>query len=44
MTQLHNSVRLGLITVNSHSCSQDSTLIGVYTNGEAQEESKAKKQ
>ncbi len=44
MTQLQNSVRLGIITVNSHSCSQDSTLIGVYRNGEAQKEPKAKKQ
>ena len=35
MTQLQNSVRLGLITVNSHSCSQNSTLIGVYKNGKA---------
>lgn len=43
MTQLHNSVRLGLIIVSSHSYSQDSTLIGVYKMARRKNNSNAKK-
>ncbi|MGE8646226.1 hypothetical protein [Acinetobacter vivianii] len=42
MTQLQNSVRLGIITVISHSCSQEFTLLGVITNGASKEKAKAK--
>lgn len=43
MTQLQNSVRLGPITVNSHSYSQDSTLTGVYKMARRTNNSNAKR-